>query len=260
MRIVPSNGRAQYFLDAGIMPVLMHSLLGKKVTLEDTGKRVCHGCQKEVESLFRMGYCRPCFFSHPAAGASLVRPELSTAHLGIEDRDLAYEQALQLQPHIVYLAHTGAVKVGVTRATSKETRWLDQGATEALVLAETANRYEAGVLEVLLKEHFPDKTQWSALVTGKKDGPVDWEAERARALQVLPDEHKKWIQPQHEPWNIEYPVQNYAVKPKYGSLDKTPVVSGVLIGIRGQYLIFSDQTVFNVRGHEGCEVHLRVGG
>ena len=46
-----------------------------------------------------------------------MRPELSQAHLDIEDRDLTYEKKVQLQPHIVYLAVSSGLKVGVTRKT-----------------------------------------------------------------------------------------------------------------------------------------------
>ncbi|MDP4859240.1 MAG: DUF2797 domain-containing protein [Schleiferiaceae bacterium] len=258
MRAVREDGRALYYLDAGSMPVAVHSLVGKELTLEATGKRVCNGCQKEVEELFRMGYCRSCFFTHPAAGASLVSPEKSTAHLGIEDRDLAYEQALQLQPHVVYLAHTGAVKVGVTRAQQPETRWLDQGATEAIVLAQTTNRYEAGLLEVHLKNYFPDKTQWQSLVKGSSSGGLDWNAERTIALEHFQPEWMAWVVERNEPWRVDYPVVQYATKPSYLSLEKTPEFTGRLSGIRGQYLIFEDSRVFNVRGHEGHEVRLRV--
>ncbi len=260
MRAVREAGRAHYYLDAGSMPIAVHAAVGKELSLEATGKRVCNGCQKEVEELFRMGYCRPCFFTHPAAGASLVSPEKSTAHLGIEDRDLAYEQALQLQPHVVYLAHTGAVKVGVTRAEQRETRWLDQGATEAIVLAKTTNRYEAGVLEVHLKNFFPDKTQWQSLVKGETPTGIgtDWAAERAKALANFHPEWMQWIQEMEEPWRVDYPVVQYARKPSYLSLEKTPSFTGRLSGIRGQYLIFEDGRVFNVRGHEGHEVRLRI--
>ena len=93
-----------------------------------------------------------------------MRPELSTAHLGIEDRDLAYEQSVQLKPHIVYLANSSNVKVGVTRKQQVPTRWIDQGAHEAIEILEAPNRYLAGITEVALKEHVADKTNWRKML------------------------------------------------------------------------------------------------
>lgn len=258
MRVLAVEGTARYYLDAGDFPLAVDQFLGKTIRISATGRKVCNGCQQDVPSLFRMGYCTPCFYSHPAAGASLVSPEKSTAHLGIEDRNLEYEKALQLQPHVVYLAHTGAVKVGVTRAHQKETRWLDQGADEALVVAVTTNRYEAGLLEVHLKQFFPDKTQWQSMVTGKRAPSLHWPDERQKALQTFAPEWQPWVQPDAQPWNVHYPVLHYPQKATARGLDRTPSWEAKLTGIRGQYLLFDDQSVFNVRGHEGHEVRMQL--
>ena len=98
--------------------------------------------------------------SSPAVGDWIMKPELSTAHLDIEDRDLEYEKRIQLQPHVVYLALSSEVKVGVTRKTQVPTRWIDQGAVQAIPIVEVPNRYLAGITEVALKNHFADKTNW----------------------------------------------------------------------------------------------------
>jgi hypothetical protein len=50
----------------------------------------------------------------------------------------------------------------------------------------------------------------------------------------------------------------YPVKLKSLNLDKTPNFKGLLKGIKGQYLIFEDDTVFNVRGSEGYVVNLNI--
>lgn len=106
------------------------------------------------------GFCKSCFFEVPQAADWVMRPELSKAHLGIEERDLSYEKEMQLQPHIVYLANSSEVKVGVTRKSQIPTRWIDQGAHEAILLVEVPNRYLAGITEVALKNHISDKTNW----------------------------------------------------------------------------------------------------
>ena len=87
-----------------------------------------------------------------------MHPELSTAHLDKEDRDLEYEKKVQLKPHVVYLANSSNVKVGVTRKSQIPTRWIDQGAHEAIEIVEVPNRYLAGITEVALKDYVADKT------------------------------------------------------------------------------------------------------
>ena len=108
---------------------------------------------KEFE-IFRQGFCKSCFYENPAAGDWVMRPELSKAHLNQADRDLEYEKKIQLQPHIIYLALSSHLKVGVTRKTQIPTRWIDQGAHEAMTIIEVPNRYLAGIGEVALKEYF----------------------------------------------------------------------------------------------------------
>ena len=120
-----------------------------------------------------MGFCKKCFFESPFASDSILKPELSTAHLGIEERNLEIEKNIQLQPHIVYLAYTGDVKVGVTRESQIPTRWIDQGATFALPIARTENRYEAGVIEVALKQHISDKTNWRKMLQDEYEDEID---------------------------------------------------------------------------------------
>lgn len=120
-----------------------------------------------------MGFCKECFFESPYASETILRPELSTAHLGIEERDLEVEKEIQLQPHIVYLAYTGDVKVGVTRESQVPTRWIDQGATFAIPIARTTNRYEAGVIEVEMKKHLADKTNWRKMLQDERESDID---------------------------------------------------------------------------------------
>jgi hypothetical protein len=86
---------------------------------------------------------------------------------------LDIEKEIQLQPHTVYLAYTGEVKVGVTRNTQIPTRWIDQGATFALPIARTENRYEAGMIEVALKQHVADKTSWKKMLQDDFEDEID---------------------------------------------------------------------------------------
>jgi hypothetical protein len=187
-----------------------------------------------------------------------MRPELSTAHLGIADRDLAYEEKVQLQPHIVYLALSTEIKVGVTRKTQVPTRWIDQGATRAIAIVEVPNRYLAGITEVALKNHYTDKTNWRKMLQDTEIA-FDLIAEKAKVESLLPLEVQEYFYTKSDDlYELNYPVVNYPSKIASLNLDKTPTYNGKLVGIKGQYLIFEDGTVFNVRGSEGYVVDINV--
>ena len=141
-----------YFLDVESGFLHLNQLLGKTIRLEHSGSQ-CLNCSLS-KPIFRQGHCQSCFFDSPATGDWIMRPELSKAHLGKEDRDLEYESKMQLQPHTVYLALSSHLKVGVTRKSQLPTRWIDQGAHQATVILEVPNRYLAGVGEVALKNFF----------------------------------------------------------------------------------------------------------
>ncbi len=219
-------------------------------------KYQCLNCGND-RPIFRQGFCKSCFFEIPSAGDWIMRPELSTAHLGKEDRNLDYEKKVQLQPHIVYLANSSNIKVGVTRKTQVPTRWIDQGAHEAIEIVEVPNRYLAGITEVALKDHIGDKTNWRKMLTNsvEDENLVEW---RNKLKQYIPQEAAKYFIENNTETNLEFPVLRYPEKVKSLNLSKTPEFEGVLKGIKGQYLIFEDSTVFNVRGSEGYYVGLGI--
>lgn len=208
--------------------------------------------------IFRQGFCTNCFFEIPAAGDWIMRPELSTAHLDKEDRDLAYEKKVQLQPHVVYLANSSNVKVGVTRKSQIPTRWIDQGAHEAIEIVEVPNRYLAGITEVALKEYVSDKTNWRSMLTNtlKDEDLVAW---REHLKPYIPREVADYYISDNSETQINFPVLRYPNKVKSLNLDKTPHYRGKLKGIKGQYLLFEDNTVFNIRGCEGYYIGLQIG-
>lgn len=216
----------------------------------------CLNCGND-RPIFRQGFCKSCFFEIPSAGDWIMRPELSTAHLGKEDRDLEYEKKVQLQPHIVYLANSSNIKVGVTRKTQVPTRWIDQGAHEAIEIVEVPNRYLAGITEVALKEHIGDKTNWRKMLTNsvEDENLKEW---RNKLKQYIPQEASEYFIESNSETNLEFPVLQYPEKVKSLNLSKTPEFEGILKGVKGQYLIFEDNTVFNVRGNEGYYIGLGV--
>lgn len=246
----------QYFLTTENDFLNLNQLIGRKLEISFDGYQ-CLNCGKE-KKIFRQGFCYDCFYESAAVGDWIMKPELSKAHLGIEDRDLEFEKQVQLQPHIVYLALSSNVKVGVTRKTQVPTRWIDQGASKAIEIVEVPNRYLAGVCEVALKQHVSDKTSWQKML--KNDIlDVDLIEEREKLKPYIPEEVQPYFLANNgKITEINYPFKQQLTKIKSLNLEKTPEYSGKLIGIKGQYLIFEDTTVFNVRNSEGYKVNLEV--
>ncbi len=245
----------QYYLDMKTDFLNMNQLINKEITLSFVTYE-CLSCGLE-KKIYRQGFCKSCFFDTPNAGDWIMRPELSKAHLDEEDRDLAYEKQVQLQPHIVYLANSSNVKVGVTRKQQVPTRWIDQGAHEAIEIVEVPNRYLAGITEVALKEHVADKTNWRKMLKNDIEDAdlLEW---REKLKTYIPEEAKQYYIEDNAETNLNFPVTKYPEKPKSLNLIKTPKYSGKLVGIKGQYLIFDDETVFNVRANEGLVVNIDV--
>ena len=187
----------------------------------------------------------------------LVFLNLCQAHLGIEERDLEWEKKFQLQPHVVYLSISSGVKVGVTRKNSIETRWIDQGAIEGIVLAETPNRYLAGKIEVYLKQYLADKTSWMKMLKGEVS-QVDLIKKKQEVINLISDDLKPYIVEKNNLKKIIYPIENHPKKVKSISLEKQNVLEARLAGIKGQYLIFDSDHVFNVRRHTGFFVDLVI--
>jgi ribosomal protein S14 len=233
----------------------MNSLLEKKISIRFV-KHQCLQCGSD-RPIFRQGFCRSCFFEIPQAGDWIMHPEKSTAHLDLADRDLEFEKKMQLQPHIVYLANSSNIKVGVTRKSQVPTRWIDQGAHEAIEIAETPNRYLAGITELALKAYVSDKTNWRRMLTGKIED-VDLLEWKEKLTPYIPEEAQPYILNSSKEIHMDFPVLQYPEKVKSLNLDKQPEYSGTLLGIKGQYLIFSDHTVMNVRGNEGYVISLQI--
>lgn len=244
----------RYYLQLQNDFLVVNELINRKIKLSFSHFQ-CLNCGSE-QPIFRQGFCKKCFFEVPQAADWIMHPELSKAHLNIEERDLDYEKRMQLQPHYVYLANSSSVKVGVTRKSQTPTRWIDQGAHEALVIAELPNRYLAGVTEVALKQHISDKTNWRKMLTNSIEN-IDLKKVKLDLLPFIPEEVKPYVV-QTEEIHIHFPVEKYPTQIKTLNLLNTPTYKGTLTGIKGQYLIFEDDTVFNVRSNEGLVVRLTI--
>ena len=243
----------QYFLVFENDFLNINQVLNKTIKINFV-KHQCLNCKND-RPIYRQGFCKSCFFEIPQAADWIMRPELSTAHLDKEDRDLEYEKKVQLQPHIVYLANSSNVKVGVTRKNQVPTRWIDQGAHKAIEIVEVPNRYLAGITEVALKEHVSDKTNWRNMLKNESKDE-DLKVWRQKLKDYIPEEAKSYFIENNTETNLEFPVFQYPEKPKSLSLEKALEFTGKLVGVKGQYLIFEDQTVFNVRSNEGTVVKI----
>ena len=244
------NNPVRYNLPVGSTLVPLNPLVGKNIRLSYKKEIYCIRCGRKTGKSFSQGFCYPCFVNSPENAECIIRPELCRAHLG-EGRDIEWEKEHHLKEHFVYLAVSSGLKVGVTRATEIPTRWIDQGASKALPLAKTPNRYLAGCIEVALKKFIADKTNWQRMLKNEMSG-VDLIDEKLKSHALFPDELKKYIiQQSEEITKIEYPVITYPSNVKSIGFDKTPDIEGVLMGIKGQYLIFDEGRVLNIRKHNG---------
>jgi hypothetical protein len=240
----------KYKLPIGDNEIDMNALIGKEITMSFLGQINCIACGKRTKTSFNQGFCYKCLQTAPEASETIIRPELSKAQFGIA-RDMEWAKIHDLADHFVYLAVSSKIKVGVTRATQIPTRWIDQGANFGIKLAKTPNRHIAGVIEVFLKKYFTDKTNWRAMLKNEIAQDFNLEKEKERAINLLPAELQKYTDSNNEITKIEFPVQQFPDKIKSVGFDKTPVITEVLKGIKGQYLIFENDTVLNIRKHNG---------
>ncbi len=246
-----------YYLSLGPDIIHMNELLGKTIEFEFKGIIHCIRCGRVTKKSFAQGYCYPCFTTAPETSECVLRPELCRAHEG-ESRDMKWSEDHCLQDHFVYLAITSGLKVGVTRSSQIPTRWIDQGAWKAIRLAKTPNRFLAGEIEVTLKTQMSDKTNWRNMLTNNIDHEADLVKEKNTASGYLPEELALYLSPDDEITEINYPVFQYPEKVKSLSFDKLETIGGKLSGIKGQYLIFSDGSVLNIRKHNGYLVKLET--
>ena len=230
------------------------SLIGKPIKITFANNIHCVVTGKKIKKTYGEGMSWDAFKSSPMAVESIIRPELSQAHLGIGLRDLEWEIKHDCQPHIVYLSLTSGLKVGVTRKTQIPTRWIDQGAHEAIILAETPYRQAAGLIEVALKKHISDRTNWRKMLTNICDYNGSLSSSKNELFSYFPVDLIEFFSKENKITKINYPVKSYPEKIKSIKLDSNPIIEKQLDGIKGQYLIFNDNTVLNIRSHSGYEI------
>jgi len=236
MRVIHDKP-VSYILHLGESEILMNEIIGNKIHMEFHGTINCMKCGNVTRKSFAQGFCYPCFISIPETEECVLRPELCLAQDGIA-RDIEYAKKHCLKDHFVYLAVSSGLKVGVTRESQVPIRWIDQGASKAIKLARTPNRYTAGLIEVELKKHMADKTNWRNMLTNKVDLSVDLLEEKSKAESLLAPDLQKHIDPDNTVFEFEYPVLEYPEKVGSLNFDKTPIIEEKLLGIKGQYFLF----------------------
>ncbi|MBN1119308.1 MAG: DUF2797 domain-containing protein [Bacteroidales bacterium] len=237
--------------------ILLNEYLGKQIKIVYAGEINCIKCGRKTSKSFSQGYCYPCFTTAPETEECVLRPELCRAHEGIA-RDMEFAKSHCLIDHYVYLALTSAIKVGVTRNTQVPTRWIDQGATQAIFLAKTPNRNLAGQIEVALKDFLPDKTNWRNMLTGNITDNRSLEEVKTLVAEKLNSDFARYLSDDNTITKIRYPLLDTPQKVKSLNFDKDQVVEGILTGIKGQYLILDNTNVINIRKFGGYMVELDV--
>lgn len=238
--------------------VKMTDLVGETIRLSYNGQINCVVTGKHIKKPFGEGMSYDAFMTSPWASPSIIRPELSRIHEGIALRDAEWEREHHLKPHVVYISLTSGLKVGVTRDTQIPSRWIDQGAVKAIRLSEVPYRQLAGLIEVELKEYMADKTNWRAMLKNEYDDTLDLIEAKDEMLGYLPDELQEYASDNDEIVEIKFPVIAFPEKVKSLKLDKAPIIEKRLMGIKGQYLIFDDNSVINLRSHSGYRIKLEA--
>lgn len=243
----------------------MNSVINKKIKLTFLNSINCVSCGRLTKKSFNQGYCFPCVRSLAECDICIVKPQLCHFHEGT-CRDDNWGKAYCIKPHYIYLANTANPKVGITRDINIPSRWIDQGAVQALPIIKVNERLLSGLVEVRLANYLSDKTNWQEMLK-KKPEQIDLfliktqvlakERDFIELLQAKYGTHAIEIVDAKETI-LDYPVITYPQKVIPHNLDKNPLVEGVLLGIKGQYIIL-DTGVMNMRKFSGyrCKISIR---
>lgn len=261
---VAAESPVGYTLKVGDHRLPLNELLGRQIEITFSGEIRCIHCNRKTNKSFSQGYCFPCFKRLAACDSCIMSPEKCHYHLGT-CREPEWGETHCMTGHVVYLANSSGLKVGITRANQVPTRWIDQGAIAAVPMLRVATRYLAGLVEVACKQHVADRTNWRTMLKGEAP-ELDLQAERkallekiAPELEQLAAEHgRDTLEIAEDPvWVLDYPVATWPDKIRTHNLDKQSVATGVLQGVKGQYLML-DTGVINIRKYTAYNVCVRV--
>ena len=254
----------EYHLPIGDEQVALNPFLEHRLTLRYAGVITCIACGARTKRSFSQGYCYPCCMRLAQCDLCIVRPETCHYHLGT-CREPEWGEQHCMIPHYVYLANASGLKVGITRTSQVPTRWIDQGATQALAILKVQTRRQSGLMEAALKQYVADKTNWQAMLKGQA-ASVDLVQQRdvllervGEAIQAVKEQFEGPVVEvlDEQTVDIAYPVLQYPQKVRSFNLDKNPEAEGTLQGVKGQYLIF-DTGVINIRKYTGYHLTLQI--
>ena len=251
------SSKVEYFLplesDSGRHRIGLNAFIGKKVLLRHTGEINCISCGLKTKKSYSQGHCFHCSQKLASCDMCILKPE--TCHFDQGTcREPKWAQKHCMIPHFIYLSNTSGLKVGITRYSQIPTRWIDQGAVEALAVLKVRDRKTAGLIEVELAKHIADKTNWRALLKGNpesRDLKAAWEVLRPEVEELIQKYEAEVLDRDQQ--EIEFPVTQFPEKIKSYNLDKEPKIQDILQGIKGQYLIF-ENGVINMRKYGGYEI------
>jgi hypothetical protein len=258
------TSNVSYKLPVGDELLPLNELIGKRLSMSHTGNIHCCNCGKKTKKSFSQGFCFPCMKKLAACDMCIMKPE-TCHHAQGTCREPQWGEDNCMIPHYVYLANTSGLKVGITRHTQVPTRWIDQGATQALPIFKVQTRLQSGLVEIALAEFIADKTNWRAMLKGN-GASIDL---KQRADELMPDISEKLdairlkfgddsvTRLDEQIVDIKYPVTEFPSKVSSFNFDKAVDVEGTLMGIKGQYLMF-DTGVINVRKFTSYEVEVSV--
>lgn len=262
---LPKGETVSYHLPVGEESIALNPLIGKTIHFNHGGEIFCQHCQRKTRKSYSGGFCYPCSQTLAQCDLCFMKPELCHFDKGT-CREPQWGEAVCMQDHIVYLANSSGLKVGITRISQVPTRWMDQGATQALPIFRVKSRHQSGLIEIAFKQHVSDRTDWRKMLKGSAE-PMDLLAARDELMQNCEAEihnlqtrlgDSAIVPLQSEaPVEITYPVMHYPQKITSLNLDKTPQIEGMLLGIKGQYVIL-DNGVMNIRKYTGYQVAVEV--
>lgn len=264
---VDANNLAQYQLNIGGSTVNMNQAIGKQISVAYQESINCVHCGRKTKKSFNQGYCYPCLTKLAQCDTCIIKPEKCHYEQGT-CREPEWGEANCLKSHFVYLSNTGSAKVGITRFVTEgvSSRWIDQGASQAIPILRVHNRLMSGLVETALKAQIADKTNWRKMLQGEAD-PIDLHAIKADILKnaatelnALKSEYglQAISEVESEMINIAYPVDTYPTKIKSINLDKDLAFEGVLQGIKGQYLMLDNDRVINIRKYAGYHLDIKI--
>ena len=246
----------EYFLPIGDKKISMNNYLDYKFEIYFSGNIFCINCNKKINKTFMQGYCYPCFLQSPQTSDCIFKPHLCRAHEG-ESRDMKWSEKNCLTATYVYLSLTSNLKVGVTRASHIPSRWIDQGAHYAIKLAKCPNRHIAGMIELEISKYISDRTQWRKMIQGVYT-KMNLLEEKNKLLNSLSESFKIYKSKNNNIINFQYPGEGSPEKIKSINMEKLKNFNGILTGIKGQYLIFDNEYVLNVRKYTGYVFNLKI--